>query len=98
MTTELDPIHAGEILLNEFVLPSGLSINQTAHRLHVPPNRIADICRGRRSITADTAIRLAQFYSVSVEVWTGLQSDYELRVARRKLGDNLNKIQPIPHG
>lgn len=87
----LEPIHPGEILLEEFMKPMGISINRLARELLVPPGRISAIVNGKRAITADTALRLGKFFGVSPEVWTGLQSDYELRVARRAVGDEIDE-------
>lgn len=88
----LDPIHPGEILLEEFLRPMEISLNQLARDLDVPPGRISEIVRGRRSISADTALRLAKYFGVSPELWLGLQSDYDLRVAMRELGDKVEHI------
>lgn len=63
--------------------PLGVSINELAGEIAVPPNRISEIVGGKRSITADTALRLGKYFGVSPEIWLGLQSDYDLRVARR---------------
>ena len=82
----LEPIHPGEILMEEFMRPMGISINRLARELLVPPGRISAIVNGKRAITADTALRLGKFFGVSPEVWTGLQADYELRVAQRNVG------------
>jgi addiction module HigA family antidote len=82
-TKLLDPIPPGEILFEEFMQPLGLSINALARAIDVPPNRISHIVNGRRGITADTALRLGKYFAVSPELWLGLQSDYDLRVARR---------------
>jgi len=79
----LDPIPPGEILLEEFMKPLGISINALARDVDVPPNRISEIVGGKRSITADTALRLGKHFGVSPELWLGLQADYDLRVARR---------------
>jgi len=79
----LDPIHPGEILLEEFMKPMGISINALAKGLGVPPNRISGIVNGKRAITADTALRLGKYFDSSAELWLDLQSDYEIRVARR---------------
>jgi addiction module HigA family antidote len=79
----LDPIPPGEILREEFMGPLGISINALARALAVPPNRIGAIVNGRRAITADTALRLGKYFGTSPELWLDLQSDYELRVARR---------------
>lgn len=79
----LDPIPPGEILLEEFMRPLEVSINALARDIDVPPNRISEIVRGKRSITADTALRLGKYFGVSPEIWLDLQSDYDLRVAQR---------------
>ena len=78
----LEPIPPGEILLEEFMKPLHLSINRLARDIDVPPNRIGAILRGKRSITADTALRLGKYFGVSPEIWLDLQSDYDLRVMR----------------
>jgi addiction module HigA family antidote len=79
----LDPIPPGEILFEEFMRPLGISINALARAIDVPPNRISEIVRGKRSVTADTALRLGKYFGVSPEIWLDLQSDYDLRVAQR---------------
>ena len=81
-TKKLDPIPPGEILREEFMIPLGISINALARDIDVPPNRISDIVNGKRSITADTALRLGKYFAVSPEVWLGLQLDYDLKKAR----------------
>jgi len=80
---KLDPIHPGEVLLEEFMKPMGISINQLARDIIVPPNRISGIVNASRSITADTALRLGKYFGVSPETWLTLQSDYDLRLAQR---------------
>ena len=80
---QLEPIHPGEILREEFMKPMGVSINALAREIAVPPNRVSDIVNGKRSITADTALRLGKYFGVSPGLWLGLQVDYDLRVARR---------------
>jgi len=79
----LELISPGEILFEEFMRPLGISMNRLARDIDVPPNRISAIVRGRRAITADTALRLGKYFGVSPELWLDLQSDYELRVLRR---------------
>ena len=79
----LDPIPPGEILYEDFMKPLGVSINALAREIAVPPNRISEIVGGKRSITADTALRLGKYFGVSAELWMGLQADYDLRVAKR---------------
>ena len=81
-TNKLAPIHPGEILREEFMLPRGLSQNALARALNVPPRRINEIVLEKRGITADTALRLARFFGTSAELWTGLQADYDLRLTR----------------
>jgi addiction module HigA family antidote len=80
---KLSPIHPGEILLEEFLKPMGISINKLSRELLVPPNRISEIVNGKRAITADTALRLGKYFGVSPEIWTGLQADYEIRKLRQ---------------
>ncbi len=83
----LDPIHPGEILEEEFMRPLGLSANALARAVDVPVTRISEIVRGRRGVTADTALRFARFFGTSPELWLGLQSEYDLRTARRDFGE-----------
>jgi addiction module HigA family antidote len=92
MTTKmLDPIHPGEILREDFLKPFGISINQLARDLDVPPNRISMIVNGERSITADTALRLGTCFGVSPEMWLNLQTEYDLRRARRERGAEIER-------
>ena len=79
----LEPIHPGKILYEDSMKPLGVSINELAREIAVPPNRISEIVSGKRSITADTALRLGKYFGVSPEIWLGLQADYDLRVAKR---------------
>ncbi len=79
---KLPPIHPGEILLEEFLKPLGMSMNKLAEELHVPANRITQIIDGTRSITGETALRLARYFGTSAEFWLGMQKDYDLEVAR----------------
>jgi len=88
----LEPIHPGEVLLEDFMKPMGISINRLARDIAVPPGRISAIVNGRRAITADTAMRLGRYFGTSAEVWMGLQADYELRVARRTIGREIEKL------
>jgi addiction module HigA family antidote len=83
-TNKLPPIHPGEILREEFMLPRCLSQNALARALNVPPRRINEIVLEKRGITADTALRLARYFGTSAEMWTGLQADYDLRLARQE--------------
>jgi addiction module HigA family antidote len=87
----LDPIHPGEILREEFLKPFGIGINQLARDLDVPPNRISMIVNGARSVTADTALRLATCFGMSPETWLNLQSDYDIRIAKRHHGEEIER-------
>jgi addiction module HigA family antidote len=82
--TALPPIHPGEILKEEFLIPFGLSINALARGIHVAPNRISQIVNSSRAITGDTALRFSEFFGTTPEFWMNLQSLYELEIARRK--------------
>lgn len=90
------PIHPGEILREEYLIPLGLSGKHLADDLHVPPNRVCQIVAERRRLTADTALRLARYFRTSPEYWMTLQTIYDLHVARKVLGKTLLKIQPCP--
>ena len=91
MTEELlPPIHPGEILLEDFMKPLGLSQYRVAQDIGVPALRISQIVHGKRSITADTAMRLARYFGTSPDVWLRLQARYELEVAEREYGDRIN--------
>jgi addiction module HigA family antidote len=83
-TKSLQIIPPGEILLEEFMKSNDVSINLLSREIGVPPNRISGIVNGKRTITADTALRLGKFFGVSPETWLTLQLDYDLRVAKRK--------------
>ena len=80
---QLDPIPPGEILREEFMRPLGISVSALARDIAVPANRISQIVNGKRALSADTALRLGKYFGVSPEIWLDLQSDYELRLARR---------------
>lgn len=83
--SKMNPIHPGEILLEEFLRPMNLSQNKIASDLGVPPRRINEIVHGKRRITADTALRLAHYFDMSPEFWLGLQMDYDLDLEEDKL-------------
>jgi antitoxin HigA-1 len=87
------PIHPGEVLREEFLIPFGLSAHALAIELQVPAPRINDIVRERRAVTPDTALRLAAFFGVSAEFWMGLQTDYDMAKARVALRDTLGRIR-----
>ena len=91
MQKKLPNIHPGEVLLEEFLVPLGISQNRIARDIGVPPRRINEIVHGKRSVTADTALRLARYFGTSDAFWMGLQADYELEHAKRALGSRLER-------
>ncbi len=90
-TEKIKPIHPGEILLEEFLKPMGLSQNQLANDIGVSPRRINEIVQEKRRITADTALRLAHYFKMSPQFWLGLQMDYDLDIEEDKLSKRLEK-------
>lgn len=90
-TNKLEPVHPGEILAAEFLEPLGLSQYRLAQAIHVAPRRINEIVLGKRSITADTALRLGRFFGTTAQFWMNLQSRYELECAEDRLGISLNR-------
>ncbi len=96
MTKKLAPIHPGEVLLSDFLLPMGISQYRLAHSTSVPARRINEIVHGKRAITADTALRLGRFFNMESEFWLNLQSRYDLEVARDLLANRLAKeVRPM---
>ncbi len=92
----LDPITPGEILREDFMEPLDISINQLARDLSVPPNRISEIVNGKRAITADTALRLQRYFSVEAQFWLNLQTEYDLRMMKRKIWSDIERrIIPV---
>ena len=87
----LHPVHPGEVLLEEFLKPMGISQNKLALNIGVPPRRINEIVLEKRRVTADTALRLSRYFGVTAEFWLGLQSQFDLDVASDILGDRLDK-------
>jgi addiction module HigA family antidote len=87
---KLAPVHPGEILREEFMQPLGLSQTRLGRDLGVSPRRINEIVHGKRSITADTALRLSRYFGTSAEFWLGLQADYDLDVATDRLADKID--------
>lgn len=90
------PIHPGEILREEFLVPLDMSANKLAQVLDVPTNRITEIIGERRNLTADTALRLGVALGTGPEFWMNLQKTYELRTAEIELGNALKAIKPLP--
>jgi addiction module HigA family antidote len=95
MRQTLAPVHPGEILLEEFMQPLGLTQYRVAKETDVPARRINEIVQARRAITADTALRLAKFFGTSEMFWLNLQSRYDLDVQRQKLGAGLDSVRPF---
>jgi antitoxin HigA-1 len=96
MNEKLNPVHPGEVLLEEFLKPIGLSQNRLSLEVGVHPRRINEIVLGKRRITADTALRLARYFGTSPQFWMGLQNDYDLDVASETLGDRLDlEVRPM---
>ena len=87
----LAPIHPGQVLLEDFMKPLGLSQYRVAKDIGVPPLRISQIVRGQRSVTADTALRLARYFGTSAAVWLRLQARYDLEVAEAKMAKRINR-------
>jgi addiction module HigA family antidote len=91
----LPNIHPGEVLLEEFLIPLGISQNALARAAGVPPRRINEIVLAKRSVSADTAVRLARVFGTSERFWLGLQTDYDLEEARRVIGRRIKHIERI---
>ncbi len=89
MAKLLDEIHPGEILLEEFMKPLGITARQLAADIDVSPSRISDIVHGRRPITADTALRLGLYFDMEPRFWINLQAEYDMRIAMRELRDKI---------
>jgi addiction module HigA family antidote len=98
----LQPVHPGEILREEFLVPLELSMNKLALDLRVPPTRIAEIVHGRRSITPDTALRLGRYFNTSARFWMNLQTNYDLEVAEdaelKKIERDVHPIETVAAG
>jgi addiction module HigA family antidote len=91
----MPPIHPGETLKEDFLKPLGLSANRLAIELQVPVTRVNDLVRGRRSITADTALRLARYFDTTPQFWMNLQANYELETAEDARGSEIiDRIRP----
>jgi addiction module HigA family antidote len=96
MTEKLPNVHPGEVLLEEFLKPMGISQNRLAREITVPPRRINEIVLGKRAITPDTAIRLARSFGTSERFWLGLQMDFDLEEARNEISDRLDQeVKPV---
>jgi addiction module antidote protein, HigA family len=91
----IEPIHPGEVLMEDFIEGFGITQNKLAVSIGVPPRRINEIVHGKRGITADTAVRLSRYFGNSAEFWMNLQSHYELRIERNALVEQLAAITPL---
>lgn len=93
---DISPIHPGEVLLEDFLIPLNITRYRLAKSIGVPQRRIDEICAGKRGISADTALRLARFFETDPQSWLNLQSRYDLEVAGDKLAERLNRdIMPF---
>lgn len=90
MATKLSPVHPGEVLLQEFLEPAGLSQYRLSKDISVPPRRINEIVHGKRSVTADTALRFARYFGTTARFWLNLQAQYDLDVETDRLGKRLD--------
>ena len=97
MEERLPPVHPGEVLLEDFMKPLGLSRYRVAKDIGVPTLRISQIVRGQRSITADTALRLARYFGTSAAVWIRLQARYDLEIAEMQLAERIEReVKELP--
>jgi len=90
MATKLAPVHPGEVLMEEFLEPMGLSQYRVAKDISVPPRRINEIVHGKRAVTADTALRLGRYFGTTARFWLNLQAQYDLDTEQDRLGDRLD--------
>jgi antitoxin HigA-1 len=95
MKKTLPNVHPGEVLLEEFLKPMGISQNALARAIGVPPRRINEIVLGKRAVSADTALRLARALGTSEQFWMGLQADYDLEEARNAGADAIRKVRSL---
>ena len=93
------PVHPGEVLNEDVLVPLGYSANKLAQALGIPANRISEIIAGKRSVTADTALRLARFLGTTAEFWVGIQAEFDLDTARRNIAkDVARQVRPMSMG
>lgn len=90
---KLKNIHPGEILLEEFLIPLGISAYRLSKEISIPQTRISEIIKGNRRITADTALRLSKYFGNSAKFWLGIQDDFDIEEERRNKGEELNAIK-----
>lgn len=94
-TASMSPIHPGEVLMEEYLAPLGITQHKLAIDIGVPPRRINEIVHGKRRISADTALRLARYFGTSERFWLNLQGRYDLEIERDRLGSTLDDIRPL---
>ena len=94
-TDKIEPIHPGEILMEDFIEGFGITQNKLAVSIGAPPRRINEIVHGKRRITADTALRLARYFGTTDRFWLNLQIRYDLEVEKDHLGNSLDRIEPL---
>ena len=94
-TDRIEPIHPGEVLMEDFIEGFGITQNKLAVSIGVPPRRINEIVHGKRAITADTALRLGRYFGVEPQFWLNLQSRYELELAEERVADQVAEIKPL---
>ena len=92
---KLAPVHPGEVLMEDFIEGFGITQNKLAVSIGVPPRRINEIVRGKRAVTADTALRLGKYFGVSAQFWLNLQTQYDLDVAEDRLSMQIDVITPL---
>ena len=93
---KIPPVHPGEILLEDFLKPMGITPYRLARELNVPKTRVSAILKGRRSITADTALRLARFFGTTAKLWLNLQVSYDLDIEQDRLGGRIElEVKPV---
>jgi antitoxin HigA-1 len=95
MTKTLAPLHPGEVLREEFLIPLGMSAGALAKVCGVPRTRIERLVNEETGVTADTALRLSRAFGTTAAVWLNLQNDFDIRMARREIGKELDKITPV---
>lgn len=93
--TKLAPVHPGEVLMEDFIGPLGITQHRLAVAIAVPPRRINEIVHGQRRITADTALRLGRYFGTTAQYWINLQTHYDLELERDALGEVLDRIRPL---
>ncbi|MCD1284487.1 HigA family addiction module antitoxin [Brevibacterium sp. GP-SGM9] len=94
-TEKWDPIHPGEVLMEDFIEGFGITQNKLAVSIGVPPRRINEIVHGKRAITADTALRLGRYFGIDPQFWLNLQTHYELELAEDRAGEQISAIAPL---